>query len=216
VTAGRRLLYLHGFASSPGSRKGRAFDDYFSARGHDVLRLDLRLPDRDRLRISAMIAAVAAARPEGAVLVGSSLGGLVAARVAERSPGVVGCVLLAPAIGFAERWRARLGAEGFERWRAGAPIETPDHAGGPPLRVDFGFFEDAAEVDREPLALALPLLVFHGRDDDVVDIAGSRALVAASSRARLVELDDGHTLEKSLPLILPEARDFIALLEQPS
>jgi uncharacterized protein len=211
-----RLLYLHGFASSPGSRKGVAFEEYFGARGHQLERLDLRLPDRDRLRLSAMIAHVEEKDPAGAVIVGSSLGGLVAARVAERNAAVRGLVLLAPAVGFAARWRGRLDDAAFARWRGGEPIACKDHAGGEPLQVDFGFYEDAAGIDAVPMALAQPLLVFHGRNDDVVDIAGSRALAAASSRARLVELDDGHTLEKSLPIMLPQARDFVAELENAS
>ena len=47
-----KILYLHGFASSPLSRKGVAFDEYLSARGHQLQRLDLRLPNRDQLRVS--------------------------------------------------------------------------------------------------------------------------------------------------------------------
>ncbi|MEM9691699.1 MAG: YqiA/YcfP family alpha/beta fold hydrolase, partial [Myxococcota bacterium] len=50
-----RILYLHGFASSPGSRKGLAFDAHFAARGYVVERLDLRVPDRNQLRVSAML-----------------------------------------------------------------------------------------------------------------------------------------------------------------
>ena len=108
-----RCLYLHGFASGPGSAKGVAMADALSARGIAVERLDLRVPSLERLRVSVAIDHVVAtigASPTVA-LIGSSLGGLIAARVAERAPAVRALILLAPAFRMAERWAARLGPE---------------------------------------------------------------------------------------------------------
>lgn len=170
----RRVLYLHGFASGPDSRKGRAFSEYFTRRGYQLQRLDLRVPDRDHLRVSAMLEVVDAALAEPALLVGSSLGGLVAAHAAAQRDDVPMCVLMAPAFRFVDRWRASLGEERVARWRAGEPLLVDDHAGGPPLEVDFGFYEDAARLDARAPDLRIPTLVFHGRDDDVVDIASSQ------------------------------------------
>jgi pimeloyl-ACP methyl ester carboxylesterase len=174
-----------------------------------VRRLDLRVPDRDRLRISKMIELVEREAREHApvAICGSSLGGWVAAHVATRVD-VLGAVLMAPAYGLAERWPKALGRERMERWRDGEPLVTDDHAGGPPLRVDYGFYEDGKTLEPWPLPRC-PLLVFHGRSDDTVPIAGSRELVQRACDARLVELDDGHALVDSLPLILPEAHAFL-------
>ena len=49
-----RLLYCHGFASGPLSSKGRALAERFP----ELERLDLRVPDRERLRLSAMLEVV--------------------------------------------------------------------------------------------------------------------------------------------------------------
>jgi uncharacterized protein len=205
------LLYLHGFASSPGSRKGRAFETYFATRGFEVQRLDLRLPNRDQLRVSAMIAHVRerADAAGDAVLVGSSLGGLVAAHVAASHPAIRAVVLMAPAFRFAARWPERIGVEPFSAWRAGEPLITEDHAGGPPLKVDYGFYEDAVGVDARFPSVTLPTLIFHGQSDDTVDIDSSRAFAQQASSARLVELDDGHPLTESLPRILAETEPFL-------
>jgi len=207
----RCVLYLHGFASGPGSHKGRAFEAFLGERGYRVERLDLRVPSRDQLRISEMIAVTerAAVVHNELAVVGSSLGGLVAAHVAARLPSVLGSVLMAPAFRFAERWASALGAEQLERWRAGVPLRVDDHAGGPPLQLDYGFFEDAVKIDRDWPPLLGPALVFHGRADETVDIATSRAFVERASNARLVELDDEHRLVDSLPVILANAHPFL-------
>ena len=200
-------LYLHGFASGPDSQKGRAFEAHLD--DYEVHRLDLRIVDRNRLRVSQMIALSEREAREHAPLVicGSSLGGFVAAHVALRVP-IVGAVLMAPAYGLIERWRDKLGPARMEAWRGGEPLVAEDHAGGPPLRVDYGFFEDATTLDPWPTP-SCPLLIFHGRSDDVVPIEGSRELCERACDARLVELDDGHSLVDSLPRILPEAKAFL-------
>ncbi len=207
----RRVLYLHGFASSPESRKGKAFDAYLSERGFTVERLDLRLPNRNRLRLSAMIAHVQQALDDGdpAILIGSSLGGLVAAHAAAGRSDVPAAVLMAPAFEFAARWRESLGDEGMQRWRSGDPLIVDDHAGGDPLRVDFGFYEDAATVDERSPALQIPVLVLHGLADDVVDIQGSRDFARRCPNATLVELEDDHPLTASIAMMLPLALRFL-------
>jgi predicted esterase YcpF (UPF0227 family) len=50
-----KILYLHGFASGPLSKKGVEFDKHFTARGHEVERLNLRVPSFEHLRLSAML-----------------------------------------------------------------------------------------------------------------------------------------------------------------
>lgn len=219
--AARTVLYLHGFASGPDSFKGRAFDEHLGRRGMVVDRLDLRVPDRNGLRVSAMIELTrrAADAHSRVVVIGSSLGGLVAAHVAAHHAAVLGAVLMAPAFGFADRWASSFGPTGLDRWRRGVPLRVPDHAGGPPLAVDYGFYEDVAQVEAEwmPCTAAglrrdIPLLVFHGRHDDTVDIEASRKFAAAHPRVELRELDDGHPLIDSLPVLLAEATTFVEAL----
>ncbi|MBL8718475.1 MAG: alpha/beta hydrolase [Myxococcales bacterium] len=199
------VLYAHGFASGPLSSKGRAVKAHCEARGVGCTLLDLRVPDRDRLRLSAMIATTLAALPEGPVLgVGSSLGGLTMAHAAQRDRRLARVLLLAPAFRVAERWRGRLGESEWARWQRDGVYAYDDHTGGPPLAVDFGFIEDCAAVDTDFPVIAQPVTVIHGQRDATVDPELSRIFAARTPHARLVEVDDDHQLLSSIPRILAE------------
>lgn len=203
------ILYLHGFASGPGSTKGVAFERHFASRPRCTLdRLNLRVPSFEHLRLSAMIDVVRGAITGPSVLIGSSLGGLTAARVAERDPRVIALVLLAPAFRLAERWRAVLGDD-WERWKATGWREVTDYTTGKPARVDFGFVEDVAAIDTGEPDVRVPTLILHGRADEVVPIAYSRTFAATRPNVRLIELDDGHELVRSLPVLLAESERFL-------
>lgn len=209
---GMRYLYLHGFASGPNSKKGLAFSEHFAARGIALQRLDLRVPSFEHLRLSAMIEAARAAiggPDDRAVIFGSSLGGLTAARLAERDPRVRALVLLAPAFQLARRWRESLGAD-FEAWRRTGWREVHDHTTGGTARVDFGFIEDLAALDVGFPDVRVPTLIFHGLSDDAVPIERSRELAAGRPHVRLLELPDGHELVASLPVLLAESERFLA------
>jgi len=214
LAIGMRYLYLHGFASGPNSKKGLAFAAHFAALGRSLERLDLRVPSFEHLRLSAMIEATRAAiggPDDRAVLLGSSLGGLTAARVAERDPRVRALVLLAPAFQLAHRWRTSLGAD-LEAWRRTGWREVHDHTTGGLARVDFAFFEDAAALDAGYPDVRVPTLVLHGLSDDVVPIERSRDFAAGRTHVRLVELPDGHELVASIPTLLAETDRFLAAL----
>jgi predicted esterase YcpF (UPF0227 family) len=177
-----RCLYLHGFASGPSSTKAVAFADAFKRRGVVVERLDLRVPSLERMRLSKMIAHVEGViAGERVVLIGSSLGGLTAARVAERVPSVQALVLMAPAFRMAERWRARLGEEAYGAWQRSGWLEVQDYVAKKQARVDFGFIEDALAVDAAgdgwPVVTA-PTWIAHGTRDEVVDVGLSREWAA--------------------------------------
>jgi uncharacterized protein len=213
---GPRWLYLHGFASGPGSFKGRALADHYAACGVALARLDLRLPSFEHLRLGVMMAAVRGAiggERDRAVLFGSSLGGLTACRVAEEDARVCALVLLAPAFRLIERWRERLGEEGWRGWERSGWLETQDYAERTMSRVDFGFALDAAEIDARSGGfpdVRVPTLIVHGRADAVVDIELSRTWARGKRHVRLVEVDDGHELAGSLPRIQREADAFLS------
>jgi uncharacterized protein len=216
VSPSPRWLYLHGFASGPSSTKGLAFERHLSRFGVAVERLDLRIPDMEHLRPSAMMAHTReriGGERDPAVLFGSSLGGLVAARVAEADARVGALVLMAPAFGILPRWRARLGTEAWRKWKERDALEVDDWAKGGKARVDFGFIRDLEHVDTrspEEPDVRVPTLVLHGTRDESVGIESSRAWAEGKRHVTLIELDDGHELTASLPRILAEAEQFLA------
>jgi uncharacterized protein len=199
-----QLLYLHGFGSGPNSAKGVAFARRFSS----TVRLDLRVPSLEHLRLSAMIDTVRAAIAGPCALVGSSLGGLTAARVAERDPRVERLVLLAPAFQLIERWRHQLGPA-WDDWQRTGWRTIHDFTTNQPARIDFGFAEDALQVDVGFPDVRVPTLILHGLRDDVVPIDHARRFAAGRANVRMIELDDGHELIASVPRILDEAAAFL-------
>ncbi len=206
-----RHLYLHGFASGPQSNKGVAFAAHFAQRGITFDRLNLRVPSFEQLRLSAMIevAARAIGGPDDrAVVVGSSLGGLTAARLAERDPRVTKLVLLAPAFQLMARWEQILGPA-FDAWRTTGWREVLDYTTQKPARVDFGFIEDASAIDVGFPDIKVPTLILHGTRDDSVPIEHSRRFAADRANVELIELDDGHELTDSLPRLLAETERFL-------
>ncbi|CAN5898558.1 alpha/beta fold hydrolase [soil metagenome] len=206
-----RFLYAHGFASGPRSTKGVAFAEHFARQGVTVDRLNLRVPSFEHLRLSAMIETAGAAiggPDDRAVMVGSSLGGLTTARLAERDPRVIAVMLLAPAFQLIPRWKEQLGPA-WNEWQRTGWREVRDYTTNAPSRVDFGFTEDVAAVDRGFPELTIPTLICHGIHDDAVPVDHSRRFAAGRSNVRLIELDDGHELAASLPRLLAEADAFL-------
>ncbi len=213
---GPRWLYLHGFASGPKSAKAAHLEAHYAPLGVRLECLDMRQPSMEHLRLSAMIAHVRAAigsADDRAVLLGSSLGGLTAARVAEEDARVCALVLLAPAFRITQRWRARQGGADWKAWKEAGYAEVKDYALGGVSRVDFGFAEDAERVDARgggyPDA-RVPTLVIHGTRDDVVPVEGSRLWAEGKRHVRLIEVDDDHGLGASRDRIAREADAHLA------
>jgi pimeloyl-ACP methyl ester carboxylesterase len=210
---GPRWLYLHGFASGPQSTKGVKLSQHFAARGVAMERLDLRRPSLERLSFPAMTAAVIAAlggARDRAVVFGSSLGGLTAARVAEADARVCALVLLAPAFRIAERWRARMSDDEWRAWETTGWLEIRDYTTNTPARVHFDFLRELATIDTGFPDVRVPTLIVHGANDDTVDPQLSRDFARGKPWVRLVEVDDGHELTASLPRIATEAEAFLS------
>jgi len=204
-----QVFYLPGFASGPSSAKAVAFADHFARRGVTVERLDLRRPSFEHLRLSAMIEYVRSQLRGPAVLIGSSLGGLTAARVAERDDRVKAVVLLAPAFRLVDRWREQLGPE-WDEWKRTGWRDVHDYTTGGSAKVDFGFMEDAMELYKKRIDLKVPTLILHGKNDATVPIDHSRTFAKGKPNVTVIELDDGHQLLESIPTLLAESDRFLA------
>lgn len=103
------IVYLHGFRSSPASRKALMLRDALAARGRGNDYLCPALPVSPRAAIAAVLAALRGAPAPGDTLIGSSLGGYYATHLAERH----GCraVLLNPAIRPQDDLKRHLGVQ---------------------------------------------------------------------------------------------------------
>jgi pimeloyl-ACP methyl ester carboxylesterase len=207
------ILYLHGFASGPESTKARAVAAGLAPDGLVPVRLDLTPgPDGfERSTPSSMLAVVEgalAAQPGPHAIVGSSLGGWLAALAASRQASVERLVLLAPAFRLHERWMTRLGARELEAWRREGSVEVHHHASNRPRRIGWAFFEDAARWPPFPV-VKVPALCIAGRRDDTVPLEDVEAWVERTPGARLEVVDDGHELTGSLERIVALTREFL-------
>jgi hypothetical protein len=103
------ILYLHGFRSSPESRKAQQLRALMHARGLDGDFVCPQLPASPRAAAAVALAAAQLEPVERLALIGSSLGGYYATWLAER----LGCraVLLNPAIRPYDDLKAHLGRQ---------------------------------------------------------------------------------------------------------
>jgi pimeloyl-ACP methyl ester carboxylesterase len=141
------------------------------------------------------------------VVMGSSLGGWLAAVLASRHPSVERLVLLAPAFRLFERWNARLTPAQAADWKASG-LETFHHGSGRTRRIGWAFLEQASALPAFP-EVHVPALCVAGRWDEVVPVADVAAFVDRTPTARLLVVEDGHELLASVDRIFEEASRFL-------
>lgn len=204
------IVYLHGFASSPLSTKGRFFHSRFEMIGGDVHQPELEDGDFQGLTITRQLEVVdqAMRELEPVLLMGSSLGGYLAALYAARNPDRVrAMVLLAPAFAFARRWAEELGEEDLRRWKEKGFREVY-HYGERRMRpIAYSLYEDALQYEDFPEA-APPALIFHGRYDEVVDPALSVQFSWGKPQVELELMDSDHQLLNVLEPIWERVAPF--------
>lgn len=193
-------LYLHGFASSPESAKAQALKARFEAVGQALTIPDLNQDDFATLTLSRQIQQardLILAQPHPTIILGSSLGGLTAAWVAEDPhvrERIEKLVLLAPAFQFLTQWVPRLGDATLAQWRQEGVLSVYHYGSQAQRPLYYGFLEDAQGYDDSTLQGQIPTLICHGLYDDVIAIEASRAYAAHRPWVRLVELPSDHLL----------------------
>ena len=204
-----RIVYLHGFASGPASGKARFFRAYLEARGATVDIPDLDEGDFEHLTITGQLAVIErAARGELISLIGSSMGGYLAALYAARHAEVERLALLAPAFGFARRWPQQLGPERMAEWRRAGTTPVFHHAEGGMRPLAPALLDDGSRYQDFP-DFTQPALIFHGVKDDVVPVGYSQEFVATHPNATLEVLDSDHALTDVLEYMAPKVSAFL-------
>ena len=239
------IYYLHGFASSPRSKKAVYFAEQLRAHGLTLRCPDFNEPDFSSLTMTRMLDQLAAdiatldapslARqpgpssgevqrkggsaesraevdPEPIVLIGSSLGAVVAIHAAARMPDRIHrLVLLAPAVMFPRDAPRVLGAERVARWQATGTLDVFHHADGGMRPLSYRFYEDGVRYDAFGADVAQRTLIVQGLRDESVDYRVVEQFAAARPRMQLTLLDDEHQLMASLPRIWNDTEAFLEL-----
>ncbi len=208
-----RVVYLHGFGSSPQSSKAEFFRTKLAGLGVALEIPDFNLPDFSTLTITRMIQQVGEAIDSGerpVALIGSSLGGLVAIEVARMRPDdVERLVLLAPAVDLSDDSLKDLGDRGLDEWKATDRLEVFHHAFNRTMPLHYALYTDARGYDPFNAAVTMPVQVFQGRRDESVDPEAVARWAAARPNVELHLLDDDHQLRGSLEAMWEPMKRFL-------
>jgi pimeloyl-ACP methyl ester carboxylesterase len=209
------FLYLHGFASSPGSSKARFFAERLREAGHTLLCPDFNLPAFEDLTVTRMLEQVEtllAGLTAGPVaVIGSSLGAFVALQLAARYSRIDRLVLLAPALDFEGNRRRNIGDEGLARWRDTDRLGVYHFGYGEPRSVRYALYADAAAYDAYGVAIDIPILIFQGTEDTAVEPASVERFAQGRKNVTLEMLNDDHQLLRSLETIWSKAGPFLGV-----
>lgn len=205
-----KTIYLHGFASGPLSRKAQFFHQRFAECGRELEIPAMDEGDFEGLTITRQLSLVERiAGGEPVQLIGSSLGGYIAALYAARHPEVAKLVLLAPAFYFPQRWLQTLDPEKTAAWQRDGKIGVFHYSEGTTRNIGYQLVTDAEGFEPAP-NVTQPTLLFHGLKDDVVPAAYSEEFAAAHPANVILRLlDSGHELTDVLERIWLEAEGFL-------
>jgi uncharacterized protein len=208
-----RVLYLHGFASSPQSSKATFFAKKLAERGIRFDAPDLNAPDFATLTVSRMLqqsAGILERDTDPVTVIGSSLGGFVAVQAAQVHPArIQRVVLLAPALEFDGDRLSELGDRGLAAWQSTDRLEVFHYGYGRMMPLRYALYADAARYDAFSAPLVQPVQVFQGRRDTAVDPATVERWAAARPNVELHLLDDDHQLHRSLDYIWTQVDRFL-------
>jgi pimeloyl-ACP methyl ester carboxylesterase len=169
----------------------------------------------EELTISGQLAVIErAVGDQPAILMGSSLGGYLAALYAARHTNqhpsqIEKLVLLAPAFQFPRRWQER---NPPDDWKRQGFIPVFHYGEGQERRLGYQFAEDAAQYEDEP-EFPQPALILHGVRDSVVPASISSAYASRRPGLKLVLLESGHELTDVLEPMWGEVSEFLGVPE---
>lgn len=139
---------------------------------------------------------------------GSSFGGYLAARWAQLNPKrVERLVLFCPAFDLVNRWPSLMGESVMRQWERDGWLPIPDRDG----KATNVHWELVANARQHPTHPAVPCktVIVHGQRDEIVPLESSRDYASARDNVELVVLDDVHTLENSIEVVIRVATQHL-------
>jgi pimeloyl-ACP methyl ester carboxylesterase len=216
---GTGVVICHGMMSSKDSPKHKGIAAALAERGHMALRFDFSgrgespgtlLGLTFARQVIECRAAVAELRRTGVskiALVGSSMGGAVAALTATREP-LVALATMAT-VGRTDLLPERaVGKDGLEKWKRDQFIEVEGE------KVGYALVEDARRINlpAEAKKIKCPWLILHGELDEVIPVEDSQILYEAAQGAVLeivAGADHGFSGEEHREFITNRIVDFL-------
>ena len=204
------FIYLHGFASGPGSQKARVFKDRFEKANLSLTIPDLQQGDFENLTLTKQVSLVQSiidAKPgAGFALIGSSMGGYVAALTAETRKEIQALYLMAPGFNFLSRWMENMGWN--EKFAIPDLIRVFHYRYNREVTLNTRLFRDAMNWDSLSLTRDIPTRVVHGLHDETVPVQESRDFAGSRPWCQLRELDSDHGLFSCIDWIVDDCMKF--------
>ena len=202
------FIYLHGFASGPGSNKAKAFKKRFDELGISIHVPDLQQGDFENLTLTGQIELVQGIidkkKDKKFGLIGSSMGGYLASLIAQTRESVQALFLMAPGFNFLNRWRKKLDISKSKD----ELIPVFHYRYNKEVRLNTYLFRDAETWESLPLDRKIPTFIVHGLHDETIDIEESRNFVRKKSFCSLKELDSDHGLLSCIDSIIEDSLGF--------
>ena len=204
------FIYLHGFASGPSSQKALVFKNHFKKAGLSLTIPDLQEGGFENLTLTKQVSVVQKIideRPDARfALIGSSMGGYLAALTAETRTQIEALYLMAPGFNFLNRWMENMGWD--KNFATPDLIRVFHYRYNREVTLNTGLFRDAIHWDSLPLVCNIPTRVVHGIHDETINIQESRDFVKSRPGCQLKELDSDHGLFSCIDWIVDDCMKF--------
>lgn len=203
------IIYLHGFASTPMSRKAQVFQQRFRERGVQIHVPDLAEGDFEHITITSQLRVLERTANGAPVsLIGSSMGGYLAALYASQHSEVRKLLLMAPAFYFPQTWAGTLGKERVAEWKRTRKLMTFHYGEQREVPLDYAIVEDGAQYEPAP-NFRQRALVFQGMLDTVVPPAYSVEYARTHPNVTVRLMESGHELTDVIDSIWEEGSRFL-------
>jgi pimeloyl-ACP methyl ester carboxylesterase len=198
-----KIVYLHGFASSPNSGKALFLREQLLNHQRELIIPDLNLGNFGKMTITKVLNCLQTELgDQPLIVIGSSLGGFLAVQWTIVNPLIERLILLAPALNFPTAITSWLGEPALNQWREEGDRAFFHYGEQKQIPLHFEFYVDAQKYANHQLSRQLPITILHGKQDVVVPPQVSIDFAEARSWVKLHLLESDHSLGDSASLAL--------------
>ena len=203
------ILYLHGLASGPKSNKAKLFKQALSE--HYPIRIpDLNSPSFTELTITRALNTLEGLLFEKTIIVGSSLGGYLAALLSLRhSQKIEALVLMAPAFDIKTQLTRYFGLNEMKRWEETQSRIFDHYTYNRKLPLKYNFIADCENHPFYP-KLTKQTYILGALNDEIISIDSihKAIYISETNKIQLTLTEDDHSLSNSVNLAIEATKSF--------